>query len=116
MSVDYVKILEGLKDSVASAVKGSAKEFLDAHDDAKAFLMDRAKRVAELGVEYAKASGDDERAAVKLQLEVVQQSIRNELAAVAVAAEVKSRETFGKIVETAIGTIVKAIPVLLSAV
>lgn len=113
---DYQKILEGLKDSIIGTVKVSAKEFLDAHDDAKAFLADRAKRVAELGVEYVKCTSDEERDAVKLQLEVVQQSVRNELAAVAVGADTKARDTFGKILETALSVAIKAIPILLSAI
>lgn len=114
--IDYGKIFEGLKDSVISTVKGSAKEFLDQNADAQAFLADRAKRVAELGVEYVKASSDEEREGVKLLFEVVQQSIRNELAAVAIGAEIKAKETFGKIMETAIGVVIKAIPVLLSVI
>lgn len=113
---DYSKILEGLKDSIIGTVKVSSKEFLEAHSDAKVFLADRAKRVAELGVEYVKCTSDEERDAVKLQLEVVQQSVRNELAAIAVDADAKSRETFGKIMETALGVVIKAIPILLSAI
>ena len=116
MPVDYDKLLDELKDAIFGAVKDEANDFLDAHQDAKVFLADRAKRVAQLGVRYVKAADDAERAQVNTQLEVVQQSIRNELAGIAVSAEAQAKATFGKVVQTAIGVVVKALPTLAALV
>lgn len=116
MALDYTKLLGGLKDSIIDVVKGDANEFLEAHQDAKAFLIDRARRVAELGVEYAQATDEAGREAVKLQMEVVRQSVRNELASVAVGAEAQSKATFGRILETALSAVMKALPAILAAI
>jgi hypothetical protein len=110
---DYTKLLADLKDAVLVPVKAGAKEFLDANADARAFLEDRVKRLAELGVDYVKPDADHD--AVKLQMEVVQQSIRNELSKVALGASMESRATFGKILDTAVGVLIKALPVIIAA-
>lgn len=113
--IDYKALLDGLKDAVVAPVKESAKAFLDANKDARDFLEDRAKRLAELGVEYVKAGDDAERDRIRLQLTVVQQSIRNEVSQVAVGAAIESRNTFAKILDTAVGVLIKALPVVLAA-
>jgi len=110
---DYTKLVEDLKDAILTPVKSGAKEFLDANADARVFLEDRAKRLAELGVELIKPGAD--RDAVKLQMEVVQQSIRNELSHVALGASIESRATFGKILDTAVGVLIKALPTIVAA-
>jgi hypothetical protein len=116
-TIDYGKLLGDLKDAVLGTVKDQAKDFLDQNQDAKAFLEDRAKRLEELGVEYAKAkAAGNDTDQVSTQMSVVLQSIRNELAGIAVQAEAQARATFGKILETALGVMVKAIPVILAAV
>lgn len=110
--MDLDKLLSDLKDAVIIPVKGAAKDFLDANQDAKDFLEDRAKRMAELGVEYVKASGDEDRERVSRQIVVVRQSIANELSTVAQNASYESRSQFGKILDAALGVIVKLLPVL----
>lgn len=112
---DWNKLLEDLKDAVVGTVKGQVGDFLNQHADAKAFLEDRAKRLAQLGIEYLKGN-EAERKNTDVQIQVVQQSIRNQLAAVAVGAEAKARETFAKVIETALGVLAKAIPALASLV
>lgn len=112
--IDYAKLLGDLKDAVLLPVKDGAKKFLDDNKDAQEFIEDRAKRLAELGVEFVKASGE-EREKVKTQMEVVQQSIRNELSQVAVGASTASRKLFGGILEAAVGVLVKALPAVVAA-
>lgn len=115
-NVDYQAILDGLKDAVLGVVKGDAKDFLDQNKDAKDFLEDRAKRIIELGKGYALAGSDDERDSITERLAIVQQSIRTELAGIALTAEVQARATFANIVHTALGVLVKMIPVVLAAI
>lgn len=114
--IDYKKLLEDLKNAVMVPVKDASKKFLDDNKDAKDFLEDRAKRLAELGVEFVKASDDAAREAVKLQMAVVQQSIRNEISQVAVGASIESRATFGKVLDAAVGVLIKALPIIIAAI
>lgn len=115
--IDYQKILATLKDSILSSVKDRSKKFLEDNKDARDFLEDRAKRLAELGVELVRAGSDEEkRQAAFTQLAVVQQSIQNQLSAVAIHASLESREMFGKILGTAVDVIVKALPVILAVI
>ena len=115
MAIDYTKIINDLKDSVVGPVTEVAKQFLKDNKDAAQFLEDRAKRVAELGVDYLKASDDAAKEAVILQLEVVQQSIQNEISAVAVNASIEARATFQRVLNTALGVLIKVLPVIVSA-
>lgn len=115
--IDYKKILEDLKVAILAPVKERSKKFLDDNKDAGEFLEDRAKRIAELGVELVRAGDDDEkRENIMTQMAVVQQTIQNQLSAVAVHASIESRELFGKILGTALDVLVKAIPVILAAI
>jgi hypothetical protein len=116
MAIDYAKIVDDLKDSVVGPVTAAAKQLLAENKDAAQFLEDRARRVAELGVGYLKASDDGARAAVLLQLSVVQQSIQNELAGVAVNASVAARATFQNALSVGLGVLIKALPVILAAI
>lgn len=111
---DYKEILESLKDAVLAPVKAGASEFLEENADAREFLEDRAKRLAELGVELVKAPEGD-RARIRRQMEVVAQSIRNEASQLALGAAIEARERFGKIVEAAAGALVKWLPAIVGA-
>lgn len=115
MAIDYQKIIDDLKDSVVGPVTEAAKKLLADNKDAAEFLQDRAKRVAELGVDYIKAGDDAARAAVMLQLQVVQQSIQNEISGVAVTASVEARATFKGVMSVALNVLLKALPVIVAA-
>jgi hypothetical protein len=115
-TIDWNDLFEDLKDSVVGTIKEEAKAFLDQHKDAKDFVEERGKRLAELGVEYVKATDDAGRDHVLLQMKVVQQSIRNEISSVAVAAEAQARASFAKVVDTAVGVLLKALPVLVALI
>lgn len=116
MAIDYKKIVEDLTAAVVDPVKAAASGLLASNKDAADFLQDRAKRVAELGVDYLKASDDAAREAVVLQLQVVRQSIQNELSQVAVGASTESRATFGRVLDAAVGVLIKAIPIIVAAI
>jgi uncharacterized protein (DUF1786 family) len=115
MAIDYAKIIEDLKNSIVGPVTDAAKKLLADNKDAAQFLEDRAKRIAELGVEYLKASDDTGREAVIEQLEVVKQSIQNEISQVAVNASIEARATFKNVMDVALGVLIKALPVIVAA-
>jgi hypothetical protein len=115
-NIDYKGLLEDLKDSVVGTIKEEAQAFLDKHKDAKDFVEERGKRLAELGVEYVKATDTAGREHALLQMKVVQQSIRNEIASIAVTAEAQAKASFAKIVDTAVGVLIKALPALVALV
>lgn len=115
MAIDYKKILADLQDAVVTPVTEAAQKLIEENKDAAEFLKDRAKRVAELGVEYVKAGSDADREAALLQLDVVRQSIQNELAAVAVNASVESRAAFKTALNAALGVVVKFLPIIVAA-
>lgn len=115
-NVDYGAILDGLKDAVFGTVKEDAKKFLDENKDARDFVEERARRLVELGQDYIKAGSDVERDSIVERLAVVKQSIRTQLAGVALTASVEARATFARILETAVGVMIKAIPLILAAV
>lgn len=113
-NIDYGKLFSELKDAILEPVKAGSKKFLDDNKDARDFLEDRAKRLAELGVEFAQSSDPEERQKVLKQLEIVQQSIRNELSQVALGAAIESRNLFSQAVNTAVGVLLKMLPTVLA--
>lgn len=115
MAIDYGKIVEDLKSSIVGPVTDAAKKLLQDNKDAALFLEDRAKRVADLGVDYIKATSDVGREEILEQLEVVRQSIQNEISQVAVNASIEARATFKNVLDVALGVLIKALPIIVSA-
>jgi hypothetical protein len=109
-------IADALKRGILEAVEGRSKKFLADHPDAQAFLVDRAKRVGELGEEYVLAGNDIARAKVIEQLEVVEQSVANELSHVAVDASVEARGLFGDVLTASLQVLKAVLPVLVAAI
>lgn len=119
MAIDYAKILSELEDSVTRPVKEISKDFLDQHKDAKDFLEDQARDLAALGVDYLKAQDDASHDKIEFQMKLVVQSVRNKLSGIALDAEAAAKETFAKVLESALGTAlniaIKVLPVVLAA-
>jgi hypothetical protein len=116
MAIDYNKVIDDLKSSIVGPVTDAAKKLLADNKDAAQFLEGRAKRVAELGVDYLKASDDAARDSVMVQLQVVQQSIQNEISKVAVTASVEARATFQSVMGVALNVLLKALPIIVAAI
>ena len=110
-----VDIANALKEAVVGAVETGAAGFLEDHADAKAFLVDRAKRAGELGEEYVLAKDDAGRARAIELLEVVRQSVANELSHIAVDASASARAMFGNVLSGALQVLKAVLPVLVSA-
>jgi hypothetical protein len=115
MAIDYAKIIDDLKGSILGPVKAAAKDLLASNKDAADFIEERGRRIAELGVDYIKAGSDSDRAAALLQIQVVRQAIQSEIASVAVNASVASRETFQRVLATALDVVIKVLPIIVSA-
>ncbi|SRR5258706_5239700 len=115
-NVNYGEIFNGLKDAVISAVREDAEQFLADNQDAVKFLEEQARDIAQLGVDYAKATSDDARKSALFELKLAEQSVKNKLAGIAVQAEAKAREAFQRTVANVLSTVVKLIPVVLSAI
>lgn len=115
-TIDYDKLFRDLMGAIADPVKQHIKDVLANNQEAIDFIEGRAKRLAELGVEYVKATTDDRRNAVLLQIKVVQQTIENEITSVALSESIVARGVFKKIVATAVDVLVKLIPVIIQAI
>ncbi len=107
--------IDEMKQAIIDAVEARAKDFLKNHDDARAFLYDRAKRLAELGFDYTLEDTDEGKEKIKEKMEIVQQSIENEISAIAVDASVESKNTFLVVLQTAFDMFLKALPVIVAA-
>lgn len=107
--------IDDLKRVIIDSVEARAKDFLESHADAKAFLYDRAKRLAELAFDYTLVDTDEEKQRIKEKMELVQQTIENELSSIAVDAAVEAKSTFVSILKTALDVFIKMLPAIMAA-
>lgn len=107
--------VEALAGGLKDLLKGRLNRFLDSNKDKKEFLEERARRLAELTVELAKAQTDAERAEILLRLDVVKDTIQNELYAAAVNVSAEFRSTASEVLGTVLDYGLKVAPVLLKA-
>lgn len=107
---------ERLAASLKDLIKGRVGAYLDHQRVPKEFLEDRVRRLAELTIELAKASTDDERASIRGLMETVADSIENELTAVAVSVSAEFRATVTAVLSTVLEYAEKALPIILKAV
>ena len=107
--------LEALAGSLKDLIKGRTAEYLNEQKEKKEFLEERAKRLAELTIDYAKAHEAD-RPRIKAQMEIVFDTIQNELYAAAVILSGEARQTFKDVLGTVLDYGIKILPKLLAAV
>lgn len=103
---------EELRDSIYDSIEKQAKDFLDSHADARAFLRERAGRLAKLSYLYYSAKDGDEKKIIADDMATVRQAISNELASAALDAAADAKALFGKIVSTAFGILIDSAPVI----
>lgn len=108
--------IERLGATLKDLIKGRVGAFIDANRAPKEFLEDRARRMAELTLELARASTDDERASIRGLMETVADSIENELTAVAVLVSAEFRAAVTATLSTMLEFAQKALPIVLKAV
>jgi len=109
-------IIEQLGDSLKELIKGRMGAYIDGQKATKDFLLDRARRMAELTVELARAASDDERASIRGLMDTVADSIESELTAVAVSVSAEFRATVTAVLSTVLEYAEKALPLILKAV
>ena len=102
---------EELRDSIYDTIEKQAKDFLDSHSDARAFLRERASRLGKLSYLYYSAPEAD-RPGIADDMQKVRQAIQNELSSAAIDAQAEARAVFGKIVSAALGMLVDSAPVI----
>ncbi len=110
------KNVEALAASLKDLLKGRLDSYLSSRKDQKEFLEERSKRLAELTVQLAKAFADPaEQARIKLQMEVVADTIMNELHAAAVDVSTEFRQTVTSVLGTVLEYALKVLPKLIPA-
>jgi len=108
--------IDDLKKAIIDSVESRAKKFLSDNADAKAFLYERAQRLAKLAVEYAMTADEAEKLEIKAKMDLVRQTMENDISAVAVAAQSESKNLFKAILGTAMDVLIKALPAVLAAI
>lgn len=103
--------IDQLKQWFLDTVEADGKAFLDENAGSRAFIEERAQRLATLGVTYIASSDADSQERVLEQMEEVRQSIANELSVVAVNASVAARQEFMKIVNHCVTVLKTVLPI-----
>jgi hypothetical protein len=107
--------LDEIKKALIDTVETRAKGFLSDNADAKAFLYERAERLARLTYEYTMAP-DSDKAQIKENMEFALVATENQLTTIAVNAAAASRDLFKQILGVAMSTLIKVLPAIVAAV
>ena len=107
--------IEALTGGIKDLLKGRLDRFLDTNKEKKEFLEERARRLAELTVELAKAKTDTDRSIILGRMDIVKDTIQNELYAAAVDVSAEFRSATGDVLGTLVDFGLKVAPVLLKA-
>lgn len=94
-------------------IKADGKDFLDQNSAAKDLLIDRTEELARLTLQYKFESDEAARADLLNEMKIVQQTIQNEISALALAGQAAAKDLFMKVVNTAVGALIKFVPMLL---
>lgn len=109
---DTTKVKE-LGQKLFDLVKTRSGNFVDANADAKAFLLDRTKRIAELTLDLATAKDEAAKESFRNSLSTVEESIDIELLTIANNAVPEVKATFKAAIKTVIGFAKDILPVLI---
>lgn len=107
--------IEALAVGLKDVLRGRLDRFLDSNRDKKEFLEERARRLAELTVEFARAKNDAERTEISKRIDTVRDTIQNELYAAAVDVSTEFQSAVGDVLGTAVDWGLKIAPVILRA-
>lgn len=107
--------IEALAGGLKDLLKGRLDRFLDDNKEKKEFLEERARRLAELTVELARAQTPEDRAFIAGRMDTVKDTIQNELYAAAVNVSAEFRSAVGDVLGTAVDWGLKIAPGLLKA-
>lgn len=107
---------QAIADSILATIKDEAKDFLDQNKAVKDLLEDRAKRIAQLGLDYIKETDPAKKIELEVDMDIVKQTIVNEVSAIALNGQTASIAAFKATVATALGALVKYLPIILAHV
>jgi hypothetical protein len=105
--------IKALAEKIVGIVKDRTGGFIEANADAKAFLQERAERLARLLLRLGRADASEVEG-IRRDIAFVQQSVENELSTVAIHAAMEARSVFRDVLMTVFDFGVKALPMLLS--
>jgi hypothetical protein len=103
---------EKIGDGIVDVVREGAGNILDASAEARAFLRERANRLAQLASLYPTASSAKRKELIA-DMEMVKQTMLNDAATLALQASDEAKATFSKILSTAFGTVIKILPAVI---
>ena len=106
---------DGIAESIIETVKSRAKKLWDENLEMRTFVGERAKTLAEIVWKYKTTSDEAKRAELHHEMQIVQQTIENSLTAIALVAAAEAQATFREVVNTAFGTLIRALPAVLAA-
>ena len=109
------ELAQGIIGTVRDGLRGAGKDFLDKHADAKTLIEARARRVAELVLEYAEAK-DEARPEIAAYMRVVKQTIENEALSVALDAEAAAKGTFLSVLASVFQFALQNLPAILAMI
>ncbi len=102
---------EELRDNIIGIVTNRVREFVEGNVNVKAFLEERAGRLAKLAVERMRPDGTD-KAHVEAQMGLVTDTIENDVAALEITAAKEAASVFSAVLQ-AVGDMLKgALPLL----
>lgn len=107
---------DGLAESVLGIIKTRAKKTWDDNAAARVLIEEATKDLAKLMWAYKLETDQTRRDEIQHEMEFDKQAIENELSALALIASAEARAAFLDIVNTALGVLVKALPLALSAI
>lgn len=103
-----------ISDAILGSISSQARQFYDTNQNVKALLTDRSKRLATLAVDFVKAS-DEDRPAIRRNMDIVRQTLANEVAALAVEASAEAKASFASVVDAVFQAATKVLPGVLGA-
>jgi len=107
---------DGLAESILSEIKTRAKKVWDDNANVRQLLEEAAKDFAKLMWAYKIETDPTLKEAVRQEMEIAKQTIENAASALALIATAEAKATFLAVVNTAFGVLLKALPVILSAI
>lgn len=102
-----------IRDALLGVIQTYGKDFLDRHEDAKAFVADRVERVANLAFQYAVIPDETVRVEIEQSMEIAKQAAENELAGVALDASAEAKAEFARVLGVAFESVIKLVPKVL---
>ena len=106
---------ENVYNALLAEIKLAAGEAWEESAEARAFAKEVAMDMAKLSVRYALSSGA-ERPKVEHEMKIARQSLETRMAAEAVKLSKRSRERFLGVLQAALGSVEKVLPLLLALV